>query len=219
MTTNVQQFDYSVDLMRALLWQFNDAEKLQSLIAAKQAWYDANQSEFWARWYDDVFNVETATEFGLGVWAKILGVTFSVPEGADAANKPIYGFAPFGRNFDGANFTKNASGQVLLTAAQKRLVVKLRYAQLLSRGTVPDINKFCKAVFGEYGNAYVLDPMDMSFAIFTFDFDPDSTVQFVIDKYDLLPRPSTVAAKVRVLKRIPFGFGVRNKNFDHSTFL
>lgn len=219
MSADIQEFDYSVDLMRSILWQYNDAERLQALIQAKQDWYNKNQRDFWQGWFDDVFNVETANDFGLSVWAKILGISFSASEGEDEPGKPIFGFASSSRNFDNSNFAKSSGATVVLTKAQKRLVVKLRYMQLLSRGTVPEINEFLKAAFSEYGDVWVLDPQDMSFAIFTFGFEPDTTVQFVLDKYDLLPRPAAVGSKIRIVTRKPFGFGNSNENFNNGTFI
>ena len=33
---NIQEFDFSVDILQALLWQYNDATKLQALLQKKQ---------------------------------------------------------------------------------------------------------------------------------------------------------------------------------------
>ena len=74
----IESYDFSVNLMRALLWQYNDAENLQSVLQQKQDWYTINQTEFWQDWYDNVFNLLTANQFGLNVWAIILGLPLNV---------------------------------------------------------------------------------------------------------------------------------------------
>ena len=74
MTDTIADFDSSVDLVRALLWQHGNATALRSLIESKQDWYNINQATFWANWYRDVFNIDTANDFGLAVWGRILNV-------------------------------------------------------------------------------------------------------------------------------------------------
>ena len=54
----IQALDYSLNLLRAMLWQYNDAARLEGLLRAKQAWYDQNQTEFWEAWVRDVFDLD-----------------------------------------------------------------------------------------------------------------------------------------------------------------
>ena len=88
----IQAFDFSVDLMRALLWQYNDAARLEALLRQKQTWYDANQSAFWSDWLADVFDLRTANDFGLSVWAIILDIPLIVASAVDPSDKPLWGF-------------------------------------------------------------------------------------------------------------------------------
>ena len=78
MSGGIQLFDFSVDLLRAILWQYNDATRLQSLLQQKQDWYNEQQTEFWSSWYRDVFNLDTANDFGLAVWSIILEVPLTI---------------------------------------------------------------------------------------------------------------------------------------------
>src|ERR1700733_14966336 len=70
---DIQQFDFSVNLLQAILWQYNDAINLQALLEAKDSWYFNNQTQFWNHWFNNVFNLATANDFGLAVWSIILG--------------------------------------------------------------------------------------------------------------------------------------------------
>lgn len=99
----VQEFDYSVDLLRALLWQYEDAAGLQALLRQKSEWYDANHAQFWLDWHRDVFNLPTASEFGCAVWGVILGVplSLSLPGTGD---RPAFGFGLNNQNFERGNF-------------------------------------------------------------------------------------------------------------------
>lgn len=215
---DIQRIDYSVDLLKAVLWQYDGSPRLQSLLQQKSDWYGAQQSGFWSDWYRDVFDLNTASEFGLSVWARILGIPLSVDLPPSPLSKPTFGFGDFNDNFFDSNFSRLADAVQNLTTAQKRLVLKLRYLQLVSRGTVPEVNAFLRDLFGPGGGAYVLDGQDMSMTV-VFLFVPDSELQFVLEKFDLLPRPAGVGVNYLIVTRDVFGFGDYNLNFYDSNFL
>jgi len=188
---NVQTFDFSVDLLRAVLWQYNDATRLQALLTQKQAWYDENQETFWTNWVTDVFDLRTANDFGLAVWAIILGVPLTAASAGDAADKPLWGFGANHEVFGHGNFASSQSSG--LTTEQRRLVLRLRYFQLTTRGTVPEANTFLKALFPDLWPLFVEDNLDMS-VNYVFGAPLSSDLQTVLQKFDLLPRPAGVGA-------------------------
>lgn len=211
----IQALDYSVNLMRALLWQYNSALRLQGLLQAKQDWYNENQTAFWTNWQDDVFNLQTANDFGLAVWAIILGLPLSVAP-ADSSGQDIFGFAADDENFNNGNFAATGT-QVVLTTMQKRLVLRLRYFQLTTRHSVPQANAILKAVFGD-GAAYVADSLRMKIR-YVFLSPPAPQVQFILTNYDLLPRPAGVKADYVVIGDADgFGFGAFHENFNNGNF-
>jgi len=122
------------------------------------------------------------------------------------------------RNYDHGGFSNANGGTAGLSVEQQRILLRLRYYQLISRCTVPDINRICAAVFSELGTVYVLDGNDMSYVIYVFDFSPGSQLSFLLEQYDLLPRPAGVGVKYNIITRPVFGFGQFNKNFDNGTF-
>ena len=61
----IQNYELSANLLEAILWQYNDAERIVKMIENDQYWYDINIIGFFEKWYNDVFNVDTATDFGL----------------------------------------------------------------------------------------------------------------------------------------------------------
>lgn len=214
---SVQDFDSSVNLLQAILWQYEDAEKLLSIARAKQAWIENNQTEFWSSWYRDVFNIETANAFGLSVWGRILNIKMQVVE-APQPDKIAFGFGEFNANFNNGNFGVLNDQNVGLTLEQQRTVVRMRYFQITSRCTIPEINEFLKGLFGDQGTVYVIDTYDMSFVTFLFTFTPDSHLQFILENYDLLPRPASVGAQWTVQRDPAFGFGPYNLNFTNGQF-
>lgn len=211
----IQALELSVDLLRVLLWQYADAPRLQSLVQSKQAWYDAAQEGFWSNWITDVFDLTTANDFGLAVWGIILGVPLVVAPPADPDDKPIWGFGVYRENFNNGNFTAVGSGAGL-TTEQKRLVLRLRYFQLVTRGAVPEVNAFLADVFGP-GVAYVVDgPMACTYVFAT---PPSSAVELVLSEYDLLPRPAGVLSRYVIQGESDgWGFGRYHETFTNGNF-
>lgn len=213
MSDSVQTFDFSVNLLRCLLWQYNDAERLQSLLRQKQVWYDQNQTAFWQNWITDVFDLRTANDFGLSVWGKILDESRDSYVPGVGIDYPAFGFGRYRRNFGRGNFRRANAGYIRLGIEQYRLLLQLRYFKLTSRGTVPEINAFMRRLFPEQTNIYVLDPLDMSFAIYVFSTAPATWQRYVLADMDALPRPAGVGTQIRVVTRRTFGFGQDHLNF------
>lgn len=214
--STAQDFDASVNLLAAILWQYEDSERLKALAYAKQAWTTESQTNFWMGWYRDVFNVDTANAFGLSIWGRILNIRL----GVDVApqNKVAFGFGAVHKNFNApSNFAVDSDRTQSLTVEQQRLVIKLRYFQLTSRGTIPEINRFLKIMFEADGGAFVIDAHDMTM-IYQFNFTPSSQLTFILDEYDLLPRPGGVGVRWQTKMNPSFGFGQYNLNFNNGNF-
>lgn len=214
----IQQFDFSVNLLRALLWQDNTAPALTSLIAQKQNWYDTNQTSFWTNWVTDVFDLRTANEFGLAVWAIILGVSLTVILPPSDPDKPTFGFGAFRRNFNRGNFSSSSNSAALLTLAQRRILLQLRYLRLTTRCTVPSINRAVNRILGNEGSIRVVDIGQMTIT-YVFNFTPTSELAFVLANYDILPRPAAVKSNIFIdTSDGIFGFNTDAQNFNNGTF-
>lgn len=214
--SQIQALDFSVDLMRALLWQYNDAARLEALVRQKQTWYDANQSAFWSDWVADVFDLRTANDFGLSVWAIILDIPLVVASAVDPVDKPIWGFGQYRENFTNGNFAAISSSA--LSTEQKRLVLRLRYFQLVNDGAVTEINAFFAYLFAPLGPAYVKDGYDMR-ARYVFESPMPSALEVVLTEFDLLPRPAGVKVDYVILGDADgWGFGRYHENFTNGNF-
>jgi len=211
----IQEFDYSVDLSQVLIWQRDNAVRLQSLLSSKQAWQDANQRDFWSNWYDDVFNLQTANDFGLSVWAIILGLPLVVST-SSGSDRPVIGFGAHYLNFHESNFADDETA-LELTTEEKRLVLRLRYLQLVSDCCPESINEALNVVFSDMGRVYVLDGLDMT-CEYVFLFLPPPRVLGVLATFDILPRPAGVKIRVQINPQNVFGFGPFYLNFHNSNF-
>lgn len=213
MMGRIQKFDFSVDLLKAILWQYNDAARLQTLLRRKSEWYAEAQTEFWTDWIRDVFDLTTANDFGLAVWGIILDVPLSYGLPGTGA-RPVWGFGDFNLNFNNGNFGRDSSGVAGLTVEQKRLVLRLRYYQLVSDGSAPHINYVLREVFGD---GYVIDHMDMT-ASYVFPMALPSGLQAILQEFDLLPRPAGVEINILIDPAGVFGFDPYYLNFNNGGF-
>lgn len=216
MSETVKVFDYSINLQAALLWQYNDAVRLQSLIEQKQAWYEVNASQVWRDWFNNFFNLATATDDGLVVWSIILNLPLYTVGEVSPPDYPAFGFADFGGNFFQYNFANSVPPVYGLTTEQKRLILQIRYFQLTTRATVPEINAMLVYLFGA-GNAYVTDGLDMTMA-YVFVTPQDDGFLAALETLDVLPRPSGVKLFIDAGGVDSFGFADFGLNFDSNFY-
>ncbi|MGE8630457.1 DUF2612 domain-containing protein [Achromobacter denitrificans] len=212
--SGTQQFDFSVDLMRSILWQYEGAPRAVALARNDQSWIDSHHSEFWRNWHRDVFDLDTANEFGLAVWARILGVSLEI--GEPRRVEGVFGFGTENQNFGNGNFGRASDDQVNLDIESARKLLKLRWFQLTMRPTAPNINRALDSVFG-LGAAFVFDNYDMNIT-FMFSSAPDYRMRRLLERTDILPRPSTVGAQWAVQVRPSWGFGLNHLNFENGNF-
>ena len=213
----IQEFNnFDLDLTLSLLWQYNEATNLQSLITQKQSWYDLYFSEFWRNWFFNVFSLNTADLFGTAVWSIILNVPFFVPVQLRPLDAPTWGFNQVISppppphllnsylNYENSNFS-DIEG-FTLTVEEQRWLLRLRYFQLTTLTNIADfngdpaysINDFLAYLctdnqIGYNGTIYVLDNLDMTM---TYHFtDPDFPVALftIINTLGTWPRPAGVS--------------------------
>ncbi len=193
MAENILNIDPTIDLKQCLLWQYQNSEKLKSLILSKEDWYQTHQAQFWQDWYDNVFNIETANDFGLSVWGEILD---------------------FSRNV-----TAKDGSRHYLTTEQYRLILKGQILRFGMGATAPEINNWLATVFSGKGNAYCFDSYDMTAIPFVFRAQPSDEIKWLLGNIDFFPRPAGVGYNVRIVPNTVFGFnGSGLQPFNQGVF-
>lgn len=187
------QIDPEINLKQCLLWQYNNAPALRALILQKQDWYKTHQEDFWNYWYNCVFNLDSADDFGLTVWGEILDFPRQV---------------------------KSVDGSLhVLTTEQYRTVLKGQMLKFNMGVTAPEVNKWLSVVFGAQGKAYCLDNLDMTAIPFVFEQNPSDEILWLLANVDFLPRPAGVGYEVRLIGQDIFGFnGSGLQTFDNGVF-
>ncbi len=219
---NIFNYNCSINLLTALLWQDNDAVNTQALLQAKQDWYQRNHCDFWNDWVVNIFDLNTANEFGLRVWSEILDLPLFGRLTPSPSNYPAFGFETStgegtNENFDNSNFATDQDQDFLLTTEQRRILLKLRFFQTVTRGAIPEINRFLSSLFGK-GEVYALDGGDMTMTYINVDRIQPELRRAIVD-LDLLPRPASVKINYVDSSVRTWGFNPSSANFDNGNFI
>lgn len=216
------EYKCELDLTNAIDWQRSNAQILLAWLIKKTEWYAVNHCEFWSFWFDNIFNLDTANQFGLSVWAIILdepafGLTDASPD-----DYPAWAFGDERENFNNGNFGTNSSVGYNFSTEQIRKMLKLKAFILHMSGSVHGdsniaINTSLERIFGE--NAiYCIDNRDMTFNYIVYD---ESIQDLAIELYarDLLPRPVGIDIRRVFIGDVKqFGFGNKRLNFNRGNF-
>ena len=138
-----------------MLAQFWDSPILTALIGSIEEWISPDK--FYEQFYDDIWNVLTATGYGLDVWGRIVNVGRVVqvpaPTGyfgfGGAGDRTGFGQSPF--------YTVPVSQNVTLTDTIYRQLILAKAAYNITDGSIGAINAILMNLFPNRGNAYVTD--------------------------------------------------------------
>jgi len=145
-----------------------------------------------------LWNVDTATGYGLDVWGRIVGVSrvlfvpivdgefFGFDEATDAFP---FGQAPFFNT--GGALTENFT----LSDEAYRVLIFAKALANISDGSIPSINQILINLFSRYGNCFVVDNLDMTLT-YTFGAALDPVDLAIVTQSGVLPRPAGVAADI-----------------------
>jgi len=207
-----------VNINDTILRQYNNSTKLKSVIYTFNDVVDV--SSIVNKFYDNVFNLNTANSYGLDVWARIVDVSRYVK--FDSVGE-VFGFE--GQNLSTFNQGSFYSGKKITTTLKLaddffRTVIKAKAAVNISNTSIEDANKILANIFKDKGKPFVTDNLDMSMH-YVFPFHLKDNEISLIKNSNILPRPSGV--KLRGIITVPkqvFGFfGSNCQTFNNGTFI
>lgn len=146
--------------------------------------------------YDDVWNVLTATGYGLDVWGRIVGVArvLHIPVAGDylgfteATDADTFGHGVF---YSGATATNSFN----LSDDAYRGLILAKAALNITNSSASSINAILMALFSSYGNCYVRDNGGMSMT-YVFGSTLNSVDNAIVTQSGVLPKPAGVSATV-----------------------
>lgn len=210
-------YSCEINLTKALDWQRSNAVRLTRLLEKKQAWYEKNYCDFWNDWQTDVFNLDTANEFGLSVWSIILDEPLFGVNEASPEDYPDWGFSETSENFDNGSFASDSDTGFNFTIEQKRTILKLRAFIFMSMsGSTVQINERLADIIGN-GKVVAFDGLNMDMIYLVNDSSISGFIEYIKAK-DLLPRPAGVSLSVLDSSIEQFGFAGDSSNFNNGNF-
>ena len=106
------------------------------------------------------------------------------------------------------NFVDENGDPMVLTDAQFREIIKIRAFGTTWDGAIQTMNTFLAELFKGRGSVYMLDPQNMTYEIFVFEFQLEDWERYLFANYDIFPRSAGVASYFEeVLGDVYFGFG------------
>ena len=148
MNTHTNDNSSSAELDKCITWQYDKATNLVAFIGMLGDFFAQSTESLWDSWKAKVNDIDTADDFGLSVWGKILN-----------CRRPIINI--------GGN-------DVNLGTEKYRAVLKARAQLLASHGTVPDYKAYIETAFD--GHFVVQDGNDMGITFVATDDATDEEV-------------------------------------------
>lgn len=171
--------------------------------------------------FNGVFNPLTAKGFGLDIWGRIVAaeryLKLDVAEnlGFDEGNQADDWF-PFddGTWYDGEAVNSNYR----LGDDAFRLMVLMKAFANISQTNIPSLNRILMNIFGDRGQAYVVDLGGMAIkVVFNFAMSP---YEKAIIQSGVFPHPGGVELTMQYINKNIFGFhGSQLQPFNQAPFL
>ena len=184
----VPPFDYNTTIIS----QYANSPILYQLIQNFNS--NLDQTQNLDAFYDDIWNIQTASGYGLDLIGRIVGVNRYLPvvageyfgyEEAGNLNAGRFGTAPF---YGGQTLTNNFA---LADSSFQTLI----YAKMLSNITdcaIPSLNKLLATIFPGRGDCHVTDGRNMTMG-YVFNFPTTAVEQSIVTNLGVFPRPSGVS--------------------------
>lgn len=163
-----------------------------------------DQTRNFDNFYDDIWNIATASGIGLDIWGRIVGVSrvIQLPgsasyfgfEEAGTGNANSNPFGPGGTSpfYTGVPNT----GNVALSDDAFRTLIYAKALANISDGSIKAINQLLINLFpGQGGNAYVTDGQNMTMT-YTFNWALTPVQLSIVSQSGILPKPVGVSASI-----------------------
>lgn len=190
---------------RTIISQYANSPTLRQLIRNMDEYI--NPDADFDRFYDYVWNVETAQGFGLDIWGRIVGIGRMLTVPGDVTYlgyEEAISWQPFNQAplYTGAQATQTYR---LADDAYRKLILVKALANI-SDCTSPSLNRLLSNLFADRGRCYVSDTGKMEFRyVFEFALDPYEIA--ILMQSGAIPKPAAVLANVlQVDLATTFGF-------------
>lgn len=188
-----------MNIIDTIASQYANSPALLKIIYSFADAIDPNK--FTQEYFDLIFNIATANDYGLDNWGRIIGISRHV-KGVNL-NAESFGFSqgyfPFNNRPFSSGGPGSAGGWELDTEAYRKLLFLKALANIIY-ATAPNINKLIREFFGR--DCYYLITGHMQ-AEYVFKFELGQFERFLVFDSGILPRPCGVHVDISVDPPIP----------------
>lgn len=201
------------DHVRTILAQYANSPTINALIDSANSSIDPAEAK--ENFRQTVWDISSASGFGLDIWAKIVGVSRVV--GVQTSPK-FFGFTSKYANFGHGPFYSSGGsvGLYTLTDSALRTLILVKALTNITNTTPPNINRALEILFAGRGDVYVHDLQNMSM-LYTFYFQPTEAELYMLSNSGAVPRPSGVRISYQAIRKSHFGFGPSAQGFGRAT--
>ena len=175
---------------------------IEDFIVRVNQYVDETVGSLINNFYSNVFNLDTATSYGLDVWGKLLNFPRILGKKDDPSNT------------------------LTLEDDQYRIILMLIAIQMGKEPTIDNINENVARIFSILNiQSHIVDKQDMTFVTYAFTSAIPQWLYFVFNNYQILPRPMGV--NIEITEDIVGWFGFEGQydengynmfNFYHAMF-
>lgn len=188
----------SSELGKYILRQYANSPRLRRwLEMVRQALDPTDDIE---KFYSAIWNIDTATGYGLDVWGAIVGVgrwltvtpnyVYLGFQEAQLSVTTTQDPQPFGQK--PFYLHQEDTSTVKLSDKWYRKVILMKAMANITDCSIPDINALLVYMFGSSGRAYITDDGDMSMS-YVFEFELSDEELAIIESSGALPHPAGVS--------------------------
>lgn len=148
-----------INWRQTVLSQYDHSQILISLLESINEWISPDNN--FENFYNLIWNIDTAEEYGLDVWGRIVGVSRIL-----SVTEIVGSFFGFGEGGDRTGFNQapfqvgeamSVTTNFTLTDETYRRLIFAKAALNLTNSSIPAINQILLNLFPNRGNAYVTD--------------------------------------------------------------
>ena len=177
------------------------------------------------KFYADMWDIETATSYGLDCWGRIVQVSRTLTLPPNTVTGTFLGFAEAGASANafgwGTFYSTPSSNNYVLSDTAYRQLIMLKAAANITNCSIPGLNYILKQLFAGQGRAYVSDPGNMQ-TMLAFEFVLSPIQKAILRQSGIVPNPCGVGYDVMDIDITrTFGFaeaGTSASGFNNGFF-
>lgn len=166
--TMIGNINFTPDMSRVFLWQYEDAAKLNAILQSEVNFCVNSIGKLWENWLTEFFDINTATEQGLYLWGALLGV-------------------------QRGTYVEGGEEKTISLEIYRRML-KARFFNFGSHGTVPEINRYLRMVL-DGKPIFCRDNYDMTVTILCYVPLTAEEIAVLLSE-DFLPLPCGVKLNI-----------------------